>query len=274
MQCLHCLTAAVNPKDLGLEFHHPFDQRQTKRKHSIVINHRIANAFHSETSGSALTNRPQPAVHRTKCAGQGRRNTVDKETNLCVDKGVQCVKSLNEPASESGIDANCSIALSFSSLRFSGYVGNDYPEIWPIERKTILMTFDNPKHFRLDTDDGRAEWAAIAPGNGVVHLGPHRQPFTVSMMHQLKCLDIIREEMTKNHTEGNASPSELVRHCLNYVRQMVMCHGDLELESFQYASHKDPIDWRGVYECKDWEAVYNEVKRNQEEYGKWTEQHM
>lgn len=153
------------------------------------------------------------------------------------------------------------------------YVGNDYPEIWPIERKTILMTFDNPKHFRLDTDDGRAEWAALAPGNGVVHLGPHKQPFTVSMMHQLKCLDIIREEMVKDRTEGNgngnATPSELARHCLNYVRQMVMCHGDLELESFQFASHKNPIDWRGVYECKDWEAVYNEVKRNQEEYLKW-----
>ena len=42
---------------------------------------------------------------------------------------------------------------------------NDYPEVWPIERKTILMTFDNPKYFRLDTDDGRAEWAAIAPTN-------------------------------------------------------------------------------------------------------------
>jgi len=61
--------------------------------------------------------------------------------------------------------------LRTSRLLFSGYVGDDYPEVWPIERKTILMTFDNPKHFRLDTDDGRAEWAAIAPGNGGRSLG-------------------------------------------------------------------------------------------------------
>jgi hypothetical protein len=155
---------------------------------------------------------------------------------------------------------------------FSGYVGNDYPEVWPIERKSVLMTFDNPKHFRLDTEDGAAEWAAIAPQNGVMHLGPHRQPFTVAMMHQLKCLDILRQEMMRDRSE-HEQPSVLARHCLNYVRQMVMCHGDLELESFQFASHKNPIDWHGVYECKDWEAVFNEVQRNQAEHGKWLETH-
>ncbi|KAF8971920.1 hypothetical protein BDZ97DRAFT_1650644 [Flammula alnicola] len=151
------------------------------------------------------------------------------------------------------------------------YVGDDYPEIWPIERKTILMTFDNPKHFRLDTEDGAAEWAAIAPRNGVVHLGPHRQPYTVSMMHQLKCLDIIRAEIIRDRGEDDIGPSALTRHCLNYVRQMVMCHGDLELESFQFASHKNPIDWRGVYECKDWEAVFNEAKKNQAEHERMLE---
>lgn len=134
------------------------------------------------------------------------------------------------------------------------------------------MTFDNPKHFGLDTEDGAAEWAAIAPQNGVVHLGPHRQPFTVAMMHQLKCLDILRQEMMRDRDE-NERPSALARHCLNYVRQMVMCHGDLELESFQFASHKNPIDWHGVYECKDWEAVFNEVQQNQAEHGKWLETH-
>ncbi|PPQ89978.1 hypothetical protein CVT25_009618 [Psilocybe cyanescens] len=149
------------------------------------------------------------------------------------------------------------------------YIGHDYPEVWPIERKSVLMTFDNPKHFRLDEEDGIAEWAAIAPQNGVVHLGPHRQPYTVAMMHQLKCFDILREEMVRDRSENYAGPSVLGRHCLNYIRQIVMCRGDLELESFQFASHKNPIDWHGIYECKDWEAVYNNVKSNQEEYDKW-----
>ncbi|EAU92218.2 hypothetical protein CC1G_10104 [Coprinopsis cinerea okayama7 len=130
------------------------------------------------------------------------------------------------------------------------------------------MTFDNPKHFRLDAEDGIAEWRAIVPEDGgIVHLGPHKQPFTVSMFHQLRCLDIIREETVRDRSNGEG-PTALGRHCLNYIRQMVTCRGDLELESFQYASHKNPINQRGVYECKDWEAVYREVQKNQEEYRK------
>jgi len=131
------------------------------------------------------------------------------------------------------------------------------------------MTFDNPKHFQLDKEDGVAEWSALAPGNGVVHLGPYKQPYTVAMVHQLKCLDVIRNEMVRDRNHGRAGPSALGRHCLNYVRQMVLCHGDWELESFQFASHKNPIDWHGIYECKDWEAVYNEVKWNQQKYDEW-----
>lgn len=160
------------------------------------------------------------------------------------------------------------VFLATVGFFFSGYVGDDYPEVWPIERKSVLMTFDNPKHFRLDTEDGAAEWGAIVPGNGVVHLGPRHQPYTISMMHQLKCLDIIRQEMVGGD-DVDERLSALSRHCLNYVRQMVMCHGDIELESFQFGSHKNPIDWHGVYECKDWEAVHGEVQRNQAEHVKW-----
>ncbi|PPR06248.1 hypothetical protein CVT24_000920 [Panaeolus cyanescens] len=154
-----------------------------------------------------------------------------------------------------------------SVQRDYSYVGNDYPEEWPIERKMVAMQFDNPKHFALETEDGAAEWAAISPGHGVVHLGPHKQPYTVGMMHQLKCLDIIRQDMVRDHS--TSEPSEMGRHCLNYMRQMIMCRGDLELESFQFASHKNPINWRGVYECKDWEALFNAVKENQEEHSRW-----
>lgn len=105
----------------------------------------------------------------------------------------------------------------------------------------VAMQFDNPKHYALESEDGAAEWAASAPGNGVVHLGPHKQPYTVGMIHQLKCLDIIRQDMVRDHS--TSGPSEMGRHCLNYMRQIIMCRGDLELESFQFASHKNPIDW-------------------------------
>jgi len=149
------------------------------------------------------------------------------------------------------------------------YVGDDYPDEWPLEREKVVMQFDNPKRFRLDSEDGVAEWAALIPGDGLVHLGPSRQPYTIGMVHQLKCLNIIREEMVRDRTKDDRTPSMLGRHCLNYMRQIIMCRGDLELESFQYASHHNPIDWRGVYECKDWEAVFKGVKENQAEHRGW-----
>lgn len=142
-----------------------------------------------------------------------------------------------------------------------GYVGNDHPETWPIPRKTVLMGFQNPNHFRLDAEDGILEWKAMIPGgDGIIHLGAHHQPYGISMFHQLRCLDVIRGETVRDRSDGD-NISELGRHCLNYIRQMVMCRGDLELESFQFASHKNPIDLFGVYECKDWEGVYTKFDK-------------
>ena len=93
------------------------------------------------------------------------------------------------------------------------------------------------------------------------------QPYTVAMIHQLRCLDILRENIVRDvDSEG---PSELARHCLNYMKQSIMCRGDTHLEPMQYPNHHDPIDKEGIYECKDWGAVYHEVKRTQDEYARY-----
>ncbi|KAF8513311.1 hypothetical protein BU17DRAFT_33200, partial [Hysterangium stoloniferum] len=51
-----------------------------------------------------------------------------------------------------------------------------------------------------------------------------------------------------------------VRHCLNYIRQMVICHNDAKLEPSQYFLNKNPVDLSGIREYSDWEAVYNEIE--------------
>ncbi|KAF8346124.1 hypothetical protein F5887DRAFT_962799 [Amanita rubescens] len=123
------------------------------------------------------------------------------------------------------------------------YLGNDYPETWPL------------------TEHRPREWAQLVPGgDGVVYLGEHKRPFSVSLFHQLRCLDILRNETV---TPREGPPSEFARHCLNYMKQMVLCRGDVHLESFNYASHLDPIDQSGDWECRDWGLVYKEAKRNQ-----------
>ena len=147
-----------------------------------------------------------------------------------------------------------------------GYIGHDYPQEWPIERPFVRMAAQHSSHFQLDTPDGAAEWRSIVPGDGLVYLGEHKQPYTVSMMHQLRCLDIIREDMLRGRGED---PSALSKHCLNYIKQMVLCRGDTQLEPFQYPNHIDPINTDQVYECRDWSAVYDKVKESQADFARW-----
>lgn len=143
------------------------------------------------------------------------------------------------------------------------YLDDDYPETWPLaeRRRRVRIGFENSKRYKLDTEQGAREWAELLPGgDGIVYLGEHKQPFGISLFHQLRCLDILRNETV---TPRDSPPSELARHCLNYLKQMMLCRGDVHLESFNYASHIDPIDQSGDWECRDWDVVYKEAKRNQ-----------
>jgi Mycotoxin biosynthesis protein UstYa len=149
-----------------------------------------------------------------------------------------------------------------------GYSDGDHPEAWPIARPRVFMASHQTKRFRLNTSEGEAEWSAIIPGDGLVRLGASWVPYTVSMVHQLRCLGVLRRDLVR---EGNASggPTALGRHCLNYLKQMVLCRGDMQLESLHYKTHIDPIDLLGVYECRDWGAVYDAVQENQKAYNEW-----
>lgn len=89
------------------------------------------------------------------------------------------------------------------------------------------------------------------------------------MIHQLHCLDIIREEMFRERHEDSTEPSPLSRHCLNYVKQMVLCHGDVQLEPKQYPNGTEAAAIDQIYECRDWIAVYDKVKESQAEHAKW-----
>ena len=140
------------------------------------------------------------------------------------------------------------------------------------------MNIEPTKHYQLSGHNADAEWAVLAPHNGIVHLGPHRQPYSVSLFHQLRCLDIIRRDMMVIGVESDSLPpsplppdrdslslSKLSRHCLNYMRQMVLCRADLAL---------DPVLGRALEarvrpdtnQCVDWRRVYEELEKNQQDY--------
>jgi hypothetical protein len=154
------------------------------------------------------------------------------------------------------------------------------------------MNIEPTTHYRLSGPSADAEWAALAPNDGILHLGPHRLPYSISLFHQLRCLDVIRRQLnaaivaTDDDDDDHPSDSEpsssswssspddrdgldgLGRHCLNYMRQMVLCRADLAL---------DPVLGRGLEarvrpdtnRCVDWRRVYEELQKNQREYARW-----
>ncbi|KAI0273919.1 hypothetical protein BGY98DRAFT_897390, partial [Russula aff. rugulosa BPL654] len=157
------------------------------------------------------------------------------------------------------------------------YVGSDHPRTWEIGYlPPIRMNIEPTKHYQLSGPNADAEWAALAPHNGIVHLGPHRQPYSISLFHQLRCLDIIRRDLIivepepESPEDNNSSRKfkKLSRHCLNYMRQMVLCRADLAL---------DPVLGRALEarvrpdtnQCVDWRRVYEELEKNRRDYAQW-----
>ncbi|KAI0354434.1 hypothetical protein OH77DRAFT_1521711 [Trametes cingulata] len=136
--------------------------------------------------------------------------------------------------------------------------------VWDVERKPVAFQFDNGLHYDFNAS---AAWGALVPGDGLIHLGPHREPFMVSMLHQLRCLDIMRDQLTKPLAERTEQPA---RHCMNYIRQMILCRGDTHLDPYQYSSNIRPVDPNPIRRCLDWRAVYRAVEENQREYAAWT----
>ncbi|KAH9032238.1 hypothetical protein EDB85DRAFT_2073949 [Lactarius pseudohatsudake] len=134
------------------------------------------------------------------------------------------------------------------------YVGTDYPRAWDIGiLPPILMNIEPTKHYQLSGHGADAEWAALTPNNGTLYLGPQRRPFSISLFHQLRCLDVIRRDIIEALPREE---SKLGRHCLNYMRQMVLCRTDLavdpvlgrELEAEVRAETNQCVDWRRVYQ--------------------------
>ena len=195
--------------------------------------------------------------------------------SLCLIVKLGCIALLLELQAASSSSRYCTIYFfplpyhfSITHLRWisKAYVGSDHPRTWDIGvLPPIRMNIEPTKHYQLSGQSADAEWAALAPNNGILHLGPRRQPYSVSLFHQLRCLDIIRRDIVESlPPEG----SKLSRHCLNYMRQMVLCRTDLAL---------DPVLGRGAdarvrpdtNQCVDWRRVYEELEKNQREYARW-----
>ncbi|THU95092.1 hypothetical protein K435DRAFT_829168 [Dendrothele bispora CBS 962.96] len=138
--------------------------------------------------------------------------------------------------------------------------------VWPIVgKKLVRMYVEDTTHYLLDNSSSSdREWKSLFPGDGLVRFGNTSDTYLPSMFHQLRCLDILRlgvvlhADNSTSDTKNREGCSPLELHCLNYLRQIVLCNADLHL----YPVGGGPRD----YVCRDWGAVYTALYQNQEKY--------
>ena len=117
----------------------------------------------------------------------------------------------------------------------------------------VAMNIAGSPRYDINGPNAAEEWRHLLPEGGhTVRIDG--ETYTVTLFHQLKCLDLIREE----HDAGPVPvTSPIVRHCMNYLRQTLLCHPNLSLELG--ISPLASVETRYDIACRDWTKVYSAV---------------
>ncbi|KAF2026865.1 hypothetical protein EK21DRAFT_115363 [Setomelanomma holmii] len=117
----------------------------------------------------------------------------------------------------------------------------------------------------------REQWEAVNPfSESAVTLekdrGTGNYLASLDVFHQLHCVDLLRKSLHRdyyNEHEGSfAGSSEFVvqghlGHCIETLRQTIMCHGDVSLLTYNWVKGRDmPYpNFNTVHKCKKWDKL-------------------
>lgn len=121
------------------------------------------------------------------------------------------------------------------------------------------------------TEVGQQEWQAMFPHgkhtvqlyddrNGPLPPGMNSSTFTVALLHQMRCLAMYQVEYRKPQGDPKDIPP-IIRHCLNYLRQEILCHMNTRLESSRNFKGQSKRGY--ALTCRDWTPVFKKVEENQ-----------
>ncbi|KAI0095201.1 hypothetical protein BDY19DRAFT_916741 [Irpex rosettiformis] len=119
------------------------------------------------------------------------------------------------------------------------------------------MLIEDSVHYKLNSAFD-PEWNALVPSYAF-KTSNDNGPFTITLFHQLHCLNILRIDFAKlmNDTHDLSGDPSLRKHCLNYLRQTALCHGDLHIEPITEAGNTERTH---EYMCRDWTLIYDAVE--------------
>jgi len=155
----------------------------------------------------------------------------------------------------------------YQKSRTFSYVGNDFPERLPLKKLADLVdyTFLNTSaDYPVHGPDAESKWMSIYPdGFGFVRLGEGRRILCTSMFHQLHCVDKLRRAL--DNPDDPVATIPHLQHCLNYLRQMLICASDVTLEPEGFDPSRDVTEASGVgvtHTCRDSSAIYETINEN------------
>ena len=101
--------------------------------------------------------------------------------------------------------------------------------------------------------------SATSSSYGYLRLGPGSRLFDTTMSHELHCLRVLNLAFT----EAWSLETGHIHHCLNYLRQSILCDCDLTLEPGDF-ERRDFTTTRmgGNHICRDWSVWYDIMDRN------------
>ncbi|PHH65556.1 hypothetical protein CDD81_1991 [Ophiocordyceps australis] len=97
----------------------------------------------------------------------------------------------------------------------------------------------------------------LKPG---VKLDDGSEKYSVSMFHQLQCLKLLRSnyyattQQQISRRQNHDASHVHINHCFDYLRQAIMCCGDLTLEwpSAMHNSSTSFDGWGIAHKCRSW----------------------
>lgn len=161
----------------------------------------------------------------------------------------------------------------------TAYIADNYPETLQIPHPGlpfVTLCVEDSEHYLISpentsTSEDRfyvdAEWASLFPcGDSFIRPATHGRQFTISMFHQLHCINNIRLALARRPL-----PLAHIHHCMNYLRQMILCASNMQLEPLSRRlmekSNLMAVDGLGLtHMCRDWSMVYRIFE---DQYKEW-----
>ncbi|MCJ1312976.1 hypothetical protein MMC25_006652 [Agyrium rufum] len=132
------------------------------------------------------------------------------------------------------------------------------------QRRSTSRIFDyNLTYVEAPSERTNMAWAELQPNGGLVnHPYDDTKAAGLSAFHQIHCIDAIRRTyyaLLEGTTDPDVEdPFYHSRHCFDYLRQSVMCAGDMtiEMEGFEANGTSKGITGIGAeHRCVDWDAL-------------------